>query len=280
MQFCCAVSYCGYIDELVQERHNCSVLAMEECLSCINTSISTIGDAWGIFTALIFQEYNCIITLVPVKQPWVHGWNWWVANHNKYNTKHSRWHHSQVIWIRSLRCVCLVNWFCYQLIAKPGNKTDTLPWPDPLYCTQIKIHMVMINYTACNINACQINIIDMVIEYQLQKWYKSKSNRSGCGSGKTLEVGNVSIQCYLSWKSTVKFSRPWYVDQNQQWKLAWKPPLRTRHDGQHFPDNIFQSIFLYFHWNLFPGVQLRINQNCFRWWLDTKKARSHSRNQW
>ena len=26
---------------------------------------------------------------------------------------------------------CLVTWFCYQLIAKPGNKTATVLWPDP-----------------------------------------------------------------------------------------------------------------------------------------------------
>ena len=35
------------------------------------------------------------------------------------------------IWVRSRNCVCLVTWFCYQLIAKPGNKTATVPWPDP-----------------------------------------------------------------------------------------------------------------------------------------------------
>ena len=27
------------------------------------------------------------------------------------------------IWVNSRRCGCLVNWFCYQMIAKPGNKT-------------------------------------------------------------------------------------------------------------------------------------------------------------
>ena len=36
-----------------------------------------------------------------------------------------------VIWVRSRNCGCLVTWFCYQLIAKPGNKTATVPWPDP-----------------------------------------------------------------------------------------------------------------------------------------------------
>ena len=34
------------------------------------------------------------------------------------------------IWVRSRNCGCLVTWFCYQLIAKPGNKTATVPWPD------------------------------------------------------------------------------------------------------------------------------------------------------
>ena len=34
------------------------------------------------------------------------------------------------IWIRSGRCGCLVTWFCYHLIAKPGHKTASLSWPD------------------------------------------------------------------------------------------------------------------------------------------------------
>ena len=36
-----------------------------------------------------------------------------------------------IIWVRSWNCGCLVTWFCYQLIAKPGNKTATVSWPDP-----------------------------------------------------------------------------------------------------------------------------------------------------
>ena len=34
-------------------------------------------------------------------------------------------------WVRSRRCGCFVTWFCYQLIAKPGNKTAAPSWPDP-----------------------------------------------------------------------------------------------------------------------------------------------------
>ena len=39
------------------------------------------------------------------------------------------WWNPNNIWVRSWRCSCLVTWFCYQLIAKPG-KTAAPPWPD------------------------------------------------------------------------------------------------------------------------------------------------------
>ena len=35
------------------------------------------------------------------------------------------------MWVKSRRCGCLVTWFCYHLIAKPGNKTASPKWPDP-----------------------------------------------------------------------------------------------------------------------------------------------------
>ena len=40
------------------------------------------------------------------------------------------------IWIRSQRCGCLVTWFCYQMIAKPDNKTAAPSWPDPYNVTR------------------------------------------------------------------------------------------------------------------------------------------------
>ena len=42
------------------------------------------------------------------------------------------------IWVRSRNCGCLVTWFCYQLIAKPGNKTGAVPWR-PIY-SQVHIY--------------------------------------------------------------------------------------------------------------------------------------------
>ena len=41
------------------------------------------------------------------------------------------WIYLLFIWVRSRNCGCLVTWFCYQLIAKPGNKTAAVLWPDP-----------------------------------------------------------------------------------------------------------------------------------------------------
>ena len=34
-----------------------------------------------------------------------------------------------MIWVGLRSCGCLVTWFWYQMIAKPGNKTATPPWP-------------------------------------------------------------------------------------------------------------------------------------------------------
>ena len=58
-----------------------------------------------------------------------------------------------IMWVRSRNCGCLFTWFCYQLIAKPGNKTATVPWPDPckLYkkatysCTQNTLNWLRLN---------------------------------------------------------------------------------------------------------------------------------------
>ena len=42
------------------------------------------------------------------------------------------------IWFRSRNYDCLVTWFCYQLTAKPGNKTATVSWPDPYIITDAR----------------------------------------------------------------------------------------------------------------------------------------------
>ena len=46
--------------------------------------------------------------------------------------KISVWISASCRWVRSWNCDGLVTWFCYQLIAKPGNKTATVSWPNPV----------------------------------------------------------------------------------------------------------------------------------------------------
>ena len=48
--------------------------------------------------------------------------------------------------VRSWNSGCLVTWFCYQLIAKPGNKTATVPWPDPTKCVSYQWGMLSSSY--------------------------------------------------------------------------------------------------------------------------------------
>ena len=52
-------------------------------------------------------------------------------------------------WARSRNCGCLVTWFCYQMIAKPGNKTATVPWPDPVTAAVYKAIKLLYVTDAC-----------------------------------------------------------------------------------------------------------------------------------
>ena len=47
------------------------------------------------------------------------------------DTVQETWLYEGMIWVRSRNSGCLVTWFCYQSIAKPGNKATTVSWPDP-----------------------------------------------------------------------------------------------------------------------------------------------------
>ena len=49
-------------------------------------------------------------------------------------------------WVRSRNYGCLVTWFCYQLIAKPGNKTAAVSWPEPNAFTWIKIYKFWLKF--------------------------------------------------------------------------------------------------------------------------------------
>ena len=55
----------------------------------------------------------------------------WISHNRIYPILGKEYWHMLDIWVRSRNCGCLVTWFCYQLIAKPGNKTAAVSWPHP-----------------------------------------------------------------------------------------------------------------------------------------------------
>ena len=69
------------------------------------------------------------------------------------------------IWVRSWRWACLFTWFCYHLIAKPGNKTGAPSWPDPYACVEgviffckslVFVYISFINSLICDLTYCAI----------------------------------------------------------------------------------------------------------------------------
>ena len=52
-------------------------------------------------------------------------------------------------------CGCLVTWFCYQLIAKPGDKTATPPRPHPNIVNQIIINHTSIEFQSSDTDRAQ-----------------------------------------------------------------------------------------------------------------------------
>ena len=70
-----------------------------------------------------------------------------------------------MIWVRSGRCSCLVTWFCYHMIAKPGNKTATPLWPDPYTFTFI-FHRVVLTLST----HLGMHMGDAIIYYQFRSY--------------------------------------------------------------------------------------------------------------
>ena len=67
-------------------------------------------------TDMIFCNVGRVLPSLSVKLDNMYHFN--VHELYKKLTKH--------IWVKSRKCGCLVTWFCYHLIAKPGNKTAAI----------------------------------------------------------------------------------------------------------------------------------------------------------
>ena len=118
---------------------------------------------------------------------------YWLCPPGKYQIQHQRgggggggggfkqnfWRSAKCIWVRSRNCGCLVTWFCYQLIAKPGNKTATVSWPDP-YNTD--------NGWSYYWNICNYTCILNVLVLQNTFWNRPKCQGHICPSFSCIKI--------------------------------------------------------------------------------------------
>ena len=60
------------------------------------------------------------------------------------------------MWVGSRNCGCLVAWFCYQFMAKPGGGTAAVPWPGPYVFTVYMTHRLSVYILYWHTNAALI----------------------------------------------------------------------------------------------------------------------------
>ena len=90
------------------------------------------------------------------------------------------------IWVRTRNCSCLVTWFCYQMIAKPGNKTATVPWPNPYANMIYHIFIYMLLFFIYGNLSYQVLY---KITWTTQKW----QDYSRCNTWELVPVNDVSF---------------------------------------------------------------------------------------
>ena len=133
------------------------------------------------------------------------------------------------IWVKSRNCGCLVTWFCYQLIAKPGNKTATASWPDPYIVTCYSC------WKYCRYDTCVNKMDNHWFRFTVRLWVRPQ---------------------IITAHSRMVLLKHWGRD-----KMA--AILRTTLSNA-FSWMKMYELRLKFHWSLFLKVQSTIFQHRFR----------------
>ena len=109
-------------------------ILFSEYQSHIHVLISRFGNwnnATSISSVMLSIAYTEYVTYL-VESTWYKiRWILFQVSYGTTNVSDDKQRLFSSIWIRSRNCGSLVTWFCYQLIAKPGNKTATVLWLDP-----------------------------------------------------------------------------------------------------------------------------------------------------
>ena len=89
------------------------------------------------------------------------------------------------IWVRSWNCGCRVTWFCYQLIAKPGNKTaKQIPYPANSS-----------EYSTMNTHTCNASCVYKAVEVELH-WHCFMEHENIWRQGRYVDRGYKTVGSY------------------------------------------------------------------------------------
>ena len=95
--------------------------------------INMTSGKWTMYAKPSLKDWLGVVFLKPNKSSIYIYEHYWMHLNNAHQAPQIMMECNAIqnpIWVRSRNCGCLVTWFCYQLIAKPGNKTATISWPD------------------------------------------------------------------------------------------------------------------------------------------------------
>ena len=109
------------------------------------------------------------------------------------------------LWVRSWRCGCFVTWFCYHLIAKPGNKTAAPSWHDPYIAVICSIFSNILN----------IQVWHMCISKYTSHWSVDKKE-------KNLLFNILFLLLFLLILSYYVISQDVWMFYTKNWTLVWK----------------------------------------------------------
>ena len=92
------------------------------------TGVCKMMPFWSLFCVSTAQQHLCCNNMYYIIIIIKSIWKLLLSRHLQSGAVMIQ---SNKIGVRSWNCGCLVNWFCYQLIAKPVNKTAKVLWPNP-----------------------------------------------------------------------------------------------------------------------------------------------------
>ena len=141
------------------------------------------------------------------------------------------------IWVRSRSFGCLVTWFCYHLIAKPGNKTAEPSWPDPYK----SLWVVDIQGIQCQLGHQQLGLWLVMMEYSFTSTGRVNSlapGRPGCHFKTAIFNLVLLIGILISSNDNALRWMPWHLTDEKSTLvqvMAWYRQATSHYLSQCWP---------------------------------------------